>query len=616
MSDISKLLTNMATEVSESTSELDKTFKEEPVDLSTFTMDGKFMRGIRLSDVQYSAVMYSERVYYPEIYSLMEKEFGSYWKPIRSINFSTLQWGKGGGKDLISRIISMRVAYMLGCLHNPLIYYGLPDTDNIHLLNVAATARQAQRAFFKPITQIVKSGWFRGKCEPTQDTVVWKNNVEQVSGHSDADLQEGLNILVGVADEIDAFPTEQEARQHRGSSARLPTNSAEAILRMLRTSAASRFPEVFKVVRISYPRYKGSTIQSLTVDARKDNEEKGESSRHYVSGPLPTWKVNPRIKGKEAFAEDYAEDESMAKGMYECDPDWSISPFFRNSSAWELCERDATPIGVQYVWSEVRQAWEVEFDIPHDLKPIKGAQYAMHGDIGIRADRAGVAMAHIVDFKEIATVVTNFDGFEETRVEALPHFKVDFALWFEADLSAKPMPMEVQIRWYRQLMRTLQLRGFNVRRYTFDGFQSVDIMQQLEYEGIESERVSMDTTNLHWKNMRDLVLSGRVSIPKCELLKKEVLQLTQLPNGKIDHAPGGSKDVADSVCGALVGAVEVGGAEADGGREVILGEEADETPVSVPDTLPVDYPFDQSFSFATDKVGMGAGAWEISAIGA
>ena len=119
-----------------------------------------------------------------------------------------------------------------------------------------------------------------------------------VSGHSDADSQEGLNLLAGFMDEVDAFKSRAELAKLRGNRLRESSTSAESVLAMLQTSASTRFPEVYKVVRISYPRYLGSTIQQLRARGEADIEEQGEASRHYVSGPKATWEVNPRVPGQ------------------------------------------------------------------------------------------------------------------------------------------------------------------------------------------------------------------------------------------------------------------------------------------------------------------------------
>lgn len=105
------------------------------------------------------------------------------------------------------------------------------------------------------MTKVVQTSgaWFEDKCQVRQDTIVWDKNVEMISGHADAESQEGLNLILGIADEIDAFKTKDELLQYRPNQNREPTKSAEAILKMIRTSASTRFPESYKVVTISYP---------------------------------------------------------------------------------------------------------------------------------------------------------------------------------------------------------------------------------------------------------------------------------------------------------------------------------------------------------------------------
>src|SRR4029077_15574184 len=136
------------------------------------------------------------------------------------------------------------------------------------------------RAFFAPMRRAVQRPgcWFqrnagidildaaerqrrgaRGERTVTLlDTIRFEHNVEAVSGHSDADTQEGLNLILGIADEIDAFRSRAELAKTGGLRARESSASAEAVLEMLQTSATTRFPKTWKNVRISYPRYKGS----------------------------------------------------------------------------------------------------------------------------------------------------------------------------------------------------------------------------------------------------------------------------------------------------------------------------------------------------------------------
>ena len=486
------------------------------------------------------------------------------------------------GKDHICRVASMRIAYLLLCLQSPQIYYGMPEQDTIHLLNVASSSAQAQQAFFMPIVRAAKKGWFADKCTPRLNTVSYKKNIESVSGHSDAETQEGLNLLLAIADEIDAFKSKKEMQFRKGSSAREPTKSAEGILNMMRTSSSTRFPEVFKNVRISYPRYLGSTIQQLTDAAREDFNERGQLSRHYVSGPMATWEVNPRVPGREAFAEDYREDPIMARAKYECRPARAINPYFRNvqavDSAFVMLKSEPLSVGYTMEKSErtQRRVWTPYYTFADTLFPVRGAIYTMHADLAVSGDRAGLAMAHVIDYAEHETVTEDEDGAPYVVREVRPKVKVDFVISYSADSSAEP-PREIQIRWARQLCFELIRRGFNIRLFTFDSFQSQDSMQILESRGIGCEKISTDMSEEPWRNLRDLIYEGRIEIPRLSvpeleakaapfLLREELLALSRLPNGRVDHPADGSKDLADALACVAMTSVRLGGREEGSGE--------------------------------------------------
>jgi hypothetical protein len=562
-------------------SDLEDIFAEEPVPLDVFVKDKKFMGAgdaWQLSSVQYEAVRIAERIYYPELYPLMGEHFDSYWaEPMRMVNFVNLQWGKGSGKGHVCRTISLRVAYLLLCLRSPQEYFGMPAQDSIHLLNVAMNAQQAQRAFFDPVEKLVRtSPWFKDKAAPTRGAIVYAKNVEAISGHSEAESQEGLNLLLGVADEVDGFKSKEEVRAN--ATGRVPQNTVEGILDMMRTSSSTRFPITFKNVRISYPRYLGSIIQRLTANSHEDVEKNGQKSRHYASGPLPTWVVNPNFKKfemvevegtdelvPEIYAEDYKDDAAMAKAKYECKPSKASNPFFRNEFLVRAAftETERQPIEVLYYKSG--DSWEVKYDFAPDFKPIKGAQYCMHGDLAVTQDRAGIAMAHVVRKEEFESQVQLENGEYTTVREMRPIVKLDFVFSFQAAKGESP-PREIQIRWARELAYELKKRGFRIKRFTFDGFESRDSMQILAKTGIESKRVSTDRTNEPWRNLMDVMYDGRLIAKKRDFLIDELLGLTVLPNGKIDHPRMGSKDEADAMACAIFGAVEQGGRENEAGE--------------------------------------------------
>ncbi|MGD0069634.1 MAG: hypothetical protein ABSB76_40255, partial [Streptosporangiaceae bacterium] len=359
--------------------------------------------------------------------------------------------------------------------------------------------------------------------------------------------------------------------RNAGPKQRESSSSAESILDMLRTSATTRFPDVYKNVHISYPRYLGSTIQQLVAKGRADNALKGDASRYYVSGPLATWEANPRIPGKEAFAEDYEKDPALAEAKYECKPRRAINPYFANEAAIRDCcvEYAQPPVSVAYVREGA--SWRPLYTFSPEFYPVKGALYAMHADLAASGDRAGVSLAHVKRWQDHALVGHDEAGLEIQVAERRPVVKVDFTISYESNAGAVP-PMEIQIRWARMLCLELRRMGFPITFFSFDQWQSKDSMQILESHGIETDRFSTDTSEEGWRTLRDVMYEGRLEMPNRELVVTELLGLSRLPSGKIDHLGDSSKDEADSLAGAVVGALGIGGSEDPAGNRAYPGQ--------------------------------------------
>jgi hypothetical protein len=565
---------------------LDDVFWEIPVPLEVFVSDAAYLANPPLSPIQYDLVQHAERILFPETYPLMAEQEPYWAEPVAMRNMLVAEWGKGGGKDHSARISTLRIAYILLCMKSPQDYFGMPAQDTIHMLNIASNSGQALSAFFTPMTRAVRRGWFadrssvietprgqrrgRAKATPLADRIVFAKNVEAISGHSDAESQEGLNLILGVADEIDAFRTKTEIDRYRGRAARESPRSADAVIKMLRTSASTRFPLTYKNIYISYPRYKGSTIQQLRVRGRNAIEKDGPKSRYYVSGPHATWVVNPRVPGKEVFADDYDKDPAMARAMYECLPERAIDSYFQNMDAFRaLALPGEQPITVRYdltskmgLKGQVIRTWDAQFTFAPGFVPIQGARYVMHLDMAKNGDRAGVALAHVSDYVEDIVFVEDETGTVSQRSVFKPVVKIDFVTCFEADVSSTPV-REIQIRWGRTLALELVKRGFSMANVTYDGWQSEDSRQLLASWGVPTAKVSTDLDESIWKNLRDLAYDNRLEFIFSELLLTELEGLGRF-NGKIDHASGASKDLADAVACATTTAIAAGGREEDG----------------------------------------------------
>lgn len=558
---------------------LEAIFEEEPVSLQTFIQDRKFLgESWYLSPIQEAAVKQIERVYLPDLYPRMAVGFNSeYWaEDLPMKNLLTLQWGKGSGKDHVCRIASLRVSYLLLCLRSPQEYFGMPESDSIHQLNIAVNADQANRAFFKPLTRYVKKGWFADKADTTRNAIEYAKNVTAISGHSDAESQEGLNLILGVADEIDAFK-EQSEMIGLGGRKREASTSAESILKMLKGSASTRFPYSYKRVAISYPRYLGSTIQQQTEEAKEDIKNYGDrESIYFASGPYATWEVNPLRKGKDDFKSDYRRDPIEAAAMYECKPARAIDGYFKNMPALkQAVDRIEQPVSVHYALEPMKSdetglttpVWNAKFDFADSFRPVQGARYAMHADLALTGDRAGIAMSHVERWLDTTEEVYNPEtgGVTESLVR-VPVIRNDFTISFSSTKDTDP-PREIQIRWARELAFQLINRGFLIVMFSFDQFQSADSMQILNSHGVETDRISADINDNPYKTLRDVAYDGRLHMPYSKLLFDELETLNRV-GSKIDHPPGGSKDLSDALACSIVGAIGAMGEESVDGKEV------------------------------------------------
>jgi hypothetical protein len=118
-------------------------YEEEPVDIDTFVISKQY-----LGQSLYGLSEAQRRVL--EVADDFEN----------GINYLILWVGKGGGKNFITRIIFLRLVYKLLCMRSPHAYLGIPSTEIITFLNVAASADQAQKHAKKCWRECVRKIWF------------------------------------------------------------------------------------------------------------------------------------------------------------------------------------------------------------------------------------------------------------------------------------------------------------------------------------------------------------------------------------------------------------------------------------------------------------------------
>lgn len=542
------------------------------------------------SPVQSEILRHAEQIFYPDLYAHLATE-SLKWRPKRFVNELYLMIGKGGGKDHMAALTQLRHVYLLLCLRDPQRYYRIGSTSDIHFINVATSEGHGlgvYRAEFKGL--LAASPWFQRLSSVPRDIskeTSFEKGLVCISGNSKEDSGEGYNVFSAVLDEIDAFRTKDEI-EATARTARGKLLNADGIYRTLKYSAESRFPLTYKIVALSWPRYVGSFIWSYHHAALKDFEERGAASRVYA---IPnyygaaTWEANP-TKSKEDYAESYRSDPETSRARYECRPPSSETPFFRNANAVEAGFTVPFPEGrpdleIEYYWglSEVESqvddlgkfeprrgirpvaGWQVNFDfVDSFVCRDSGLPRAIHVDIGVKRDRCGVAMSHVRDWAWSRVPEVDEETGEATGNDidvARPLVTTDLVTFFEPPYDPEHGHGEVELRWVRSLIFELIARGFPVARVTFDGYQSTDSIQLLSSWGIDAALFSLDRDLKGYDTAKSVLYAGGLVAHPHPLLVTELKALTLIRGKKLDHPPGGSKDVSDAWAGSVHGAVEV-----------------------------------------------------------
>jgi hypothetical protein len=527
-------------------------FDEIPVDAKTFVESADYLGQPELSLIQYEIVEAMSQIYRKEeLQEIFGSVAGAQYFDKYTKNEIILQLGKGSGKDFVSTVACAYIVYKLLCLKDPARYYGKPSGDAIDIINVAINAQQAKNVFFKGFkTKIEKSPWFAGKYNAKADSVEFDKSITVYSGHSERESHEGLNLLLAVLDEISGFASEVGTGNEQGKT-------AENIYKAFRGSVDSRFPDLGKVVLLSFPRYQGDFISKRYEDviAEKETIEKkhifimNEDLPHndpnnqfeiaweedtILSYKVPkvlalkktTWEVNPTRKIDD-FKLAFYTDLGDAMMRFACTPTFASDAFFKQKDKLEKCMTLRNPI------DNFRR-----FD--ESFKPDPEKIYYIHADLAQKHDKCAVAIAHVDKWVNIQ-VIKDYE-------QVAPMVVVDAVAWWEPK-SEGPVNLSEVKQWIINLRR----QGFNIGVVSFDRWQSFDIQQELKAVGIKTDTVSV--AKKHYEDLAMMIYEERVAIPRIPLLLEEMSELKIMKNTRVDHPRKKSKDLADAVCGAVFGAI-------------------------------------------------------------
>ena len=527
-------------------------FNEIPVDVKTFVESSDYLGQPPLSSIQYDIVEAMSQIYKKEDLKVMygSSEGARYYEKYTK-NEIILQLGKGSGKDFTSTVACSYIVYKLLCLKDPARYFGKPSGDAIDLINIAINAQQAKNVFFKGFkTKIERSPWFAGKYNAKADSIEFDHSITVYSGHSERESHEGLNLLLAVLDEISGFASEVGTGNEQGKT-------AENIYKAFRGSVDSRFPDLGKLVLLSFPRYPGDFISKRYNDVILEKETIEKTHKFILNEELPhdepsnqfeiaweedyivsykiprvlalkkpTWEVNPTRK-IEDFKLAFYTDLPDAMMRFACMPTYSSDAFFKQKEKLEKCMNTRNPLDSFRRFDET-------------FKPDENKTYYIHADLAQKHDKCAVAIAHVDKWVNVQ-VIKDYE-------QVAPIVVVDAVAWWEPKVEGPVNLSEVK-QWIMNLRR----QGFNIGMVSFDRWQSFDIQNELQAVGIRTETVSV--AKKHYEDLAMMIYEERVAIPMIPLLLEEMSELKIMKGNRVDHPRKKSKDLADAVTGAVFGAI-------------------------------------------------------------
>lgn len=512
----------------------------------------------------------------PGIMESLEDIFGKRvnGKYISQVQRAMITGGIGIGKTTFASIALPYMCHWVLCLKDPQKFYSLLPGSRIAFMQMSTSEKQASEVVFGDIFARIKhSKWFMENY-PYDDKftkqIRFPKDIWILPGDSAETTFEGYNILGGILDEADSHKITLQKDYaetgydtiHSRIDSRFIDSDREGHKGLLIVIGQMKKAEGFAAKKFKelsndpQAHVKRMTIwESLGWDMFL-NKDGTRDSFHYdtkrkkivPSGVVGLITAPNLIEVPSAYRKNFENNPQKALRDLAGIPPEVTDPFIALLDKIDTC-RDK--------WID-RYGDEFK-DGPVDsttTRPKIAAWFRADGDPRKRAlhidyafsgegDALGLAMGHVEEVVEI-------DG------EVKPYIVLDLLYRVKAAPGT-----EIILADIRRLIYDLKdERHFRIKDVTMDGFQSTDTQQQLRKRRFRVDYLSVDRSTLPYEDLREAIYEERLEFPPymtylnrgddqtIDIAYRELSQLQEGPK-KVDHPPGGSKDVADAMAGVV-----------------------------------------------------------------
>ena len=486
----------------------------------------------------------------------------------------------GIGKSSIAAICMAYILYNLLCLRRPQKYYGLPDSSYFGLAFLNMTLDTAYGIGVRKMMDLLKlSPWFlrHGKLSGKKGSETYTPNkrIDILPG-SKTSHTIGRDVFAGFLDELD-FAGVKNPVVARAQVMNLYTN----IKRRIESRFLNGGKVPGKVFMVSSKNKATDFLESYIQENRHRKDilvidepiwvVKGHALR--LCGETFKVAVGGRLLPSKVLTKDDNPDTMKELGYRLLDvPIEYVRSFEQNIEkslndiagiATEAGFKYMVPQNVEKIMGTIKNGFTVDtikiglqsghsiqdFFDPKRHPDLEYVPVYVHLDLPKTTDPTGIAItkpgSFMTSYKidsesgtEFSYADISYDVIGTLALEALPGSEIPY----------------YKIKEFIDWLDTY----YNVVSVTADGYQSLEMTQYFTLKGKKSYVLSLDRSPEGYDNFRSAIDEERIRIPDSVRLKKELLELEQHENLKVDHPydisgnPAGFKDRSDAIAGSCL----------------------------------------------------------------
>ena len=600
----SNIIKSINTENSIQKTDLEELF-ENTRDFRGVGKEAKLVREIVDIETWLAEEFYSGPASY-QLYPYWKRAIIEVFTSHERINEVIITGSIGTGKSTAACYMIAYKLYELSCYYPPQALYNLMNNSKILFAYFNITKDLASQVGFSQLRDLIDTiPYFQNifkRNEKINSTLVWPQSRIYMKSASSSNDVLGMNLISFFVDEANFF--KGDGAGNKGTSANDIQSKARTLYNSVRTRGKSRF--VVNNEDFTFNVLVSSSMYDSSFTSERIQETQGD--KHVKVFDAKIWEVkNIDTYSKEkfvVFSGNELIDPVICKSVVDIN---YIRTHYRLPEV--TCDtpneaiRDIEDYDIKKRFIEVPMNFYNEFEgnIIQALQDIAGVPVSATGKLFSNRDSYARALTEeespfIQDQIVISTNANttiqdyfkkdwrpkhpnrkrfiHFDqatsgdsyGAAQCYVDSVTYDeyglpKVNIAFDWMIRINPPKPPHKIDLAKVRSIIPWQErVFGITYGMISYDTFQSAEAVQDLEKSGYPVQFRSVDRSDKEYLDLTELYYQNRIKHYRNEWYEKELFGLNWYrAQGKVDHPSikeGGTKDVADAVCGSVANALE------------------------------------------------------------